>query len=246
MASTIPTPRSAGEQSRPTFVYVITGPPDAVKVGFATDTRRRCIALQTASPHKLAVAYQLPVVENDAPAVEAHAHWLLRDRQLNGEWFGVAVTTAASAIRRAERAVRKGGARHERAGETDPARPYGDETLAALFVGGALDEDLYHAARAYRRGLSWAMTDTTRNLREHRHDVELIVDAKRWVERTSADVARRLGAEALNVLQSVILKGHRLRSQDLARINGARTARLLQQALTVVAEHAPAAPWALR
>lgn len=245
MASAIPTV-PPGEQSRPAFVYVITGPPDAVKVGFATDTRRRCIALQTASPHKLAVAYQLPVLENDAPAVEAHAHWLLRDHQVKGEWFGVAVTAAASAIRRAERAVRKGSARQERAGETDPARPYGDGALAALFVSGALDEVQLHAARAYRRGLGWAMTDASRNIRDHRHEAELIIDAKRWIERTSADVAGRLGAEALGVLQSVALKGHRLRSQDLGQINGTRTLRLLRQALGIVAEHAAAAPWALR
>lgn len=245
MASNIPTSPIAGEQSRTAFIYVIGGPPGAVKIGFAVDPRRRCLAMQTGNPHTLQVAYQLPVVENDAPAIERHAHWLLREKLLKGEWFGVTVAAAASAIRKAAKAVQEGSAGEERHGKDDRVKVRLDDVLADLFVDGELDEDLYQAARAYRRGLGWSMTDTRRNIHEHRHDHERILDAKRWIDRTSKDIRQRLGAEALLVLQAVILRGDRLRSQPLARMRGPRAERLLRQALSIVAEHVPTGPWAL-
>lgn len=92
-------------------VYVIGSPRGPQKIGVALNVARRLGALQTGSSVKLIASLVEPMATPEAKLVEAHAHWLLRDSRLSGEWFRVTPTDAGRAVREAIEAVARGEAR---------------------------------------------------------------------------------------------------------------------------------------
>jgi len=74
------------------------------KVGIAGDPQKRCEALQTGNPEKLAV-HHICEAEN-AKEVETAVHGFLRDCRVMGEWFAADVSDIVSAISRAMRGER--------------------------------------------------------------------------------------------------------------------------------------------
>ncbi|MGX7706288.1 GIY-YIG nuclease family protein [Methylobacterium sp. Gmos1] len=104
--------RSAAMGSaKPAYLYVIADGAGAHKVGLSTSPQKRLRQLQTASPKRLSLVRTSEEPEADAGAIEAYAHWLLREAQEDGEWFSVteeaawvAVVAATEAVARGERA----------------------------------------------------------------------------------------------------------------------------------------------
>jgi hypothetical protein len=69
------------------FVYVIQSGHNTVKIGKATNVRKRLRALQTAQPYRLKLLHQVEVT--DAGALEKAVHEKLKRSRLQGEWFMV-------------------------------------------------------------------------------------------------------------------------------------------------------------
>jgi hypothetical protein len=97
-------PAKPGRKRAPeTHVYIISAQGGPQKIGIAGDVEARRRALQTASPHRLAIAFSVPHPE--ALRVERVAHHILADRRLSGEWFAVdpdRATAVREAIPRVE------------------------------------------------------------------------------------------------------------------------------------------------
>lgn len=90
------------------FVYVIGANADHHKIGVSINPEFRLAQLQTASPLPLRLAYTTAEMLDAAERIEAHAHWLLRDCRLSGEWFHIGVEDALKAVAAAVLAVRAG------------------------------------------------------------------------------------------------------------------------------------------
>lgn len=91
-------------------VYVIGSPRGPQKIGVALNVARRLGALQTGNSTKLSVSLAKPMATPEAKMVEAHAHWLLRESRMAGEWFRVSPAAAGRAVRDAIAAVASGNA----------------------------------------------------------------------------------------------------------------------------------------
>lgn len=72
---------------------------EGLKVGHSSNlnARRKTLAFSLGT----SVSFQFTMPVDDAPAVEAMAHWILRDSQTQGEWFSATVTDARAAIEQA-------------------------------------------------------------------------------------------------------------------------------------------------
>lgn len=79
------------------FVYVIRGQHNLVKIGVSTNPAARLATLQTASPFKLELAF-LARTNSDGYAIERRAHDLLSKQRTEGEWFDIPSELAASAL----------------------------------------------------------------------------------------------------------------------------------------------------
>jgi len=111
------------------FVYVIRRGPREHKIGHSTSPARRMSHLQGGSRQRLSLVASEPC--DNAPQIEAYAHWLLRESQIRGEWFAVTAEAALVAIVAAREAVREGhfapcriagGGRRKQWGEVMSAR----------------------------------------------------------------------------------------------------------------------------
>lgn len=95
-------------------VYVISAPDGPQKIGIAGDPARRLATLRTATPAALVLHQAIPMTRVEALAVEAHAHWLLREQMAQGEWFSITPEAAVSAVMRAIADVQAGAAKPPR------------------------------------------------------------------------------------------------------------------------------------
>jgi len=100
-----PLKQAASEiETRPvqTFIYVIRGDYNMVKIGVSSNPDARCAALQTGSPYRIELWFAAPVTGN-AYGVESEAHDILVSNgvPMNGEWFDVTPELAIAAIRTA-------------------------------------------------------------------------------------------------------------------------------------------------
>lgn len=83
------------------YVYVIGSQNGPTKVGYSVDTERRLKSIQRPKTQRIQVFGKWPVGHASALAVERYAHWLLRDKQISGEWFNVTPDEASEAVYRA-------------------------------------------------------------------------------------------------------------------------------------------------
>lgn len=95
-----PAARTAAEHA-PAFLYVVTAPDGTVKVGYATDPRRRLATLQSTAAQRLDL-YATEAIDGQNPReAERHAHHILERHRIRGEWFRVHPEIALAAIRTA-------------------------------------------------------------------------------------------------------------------------------------------------
>jgi hypothetical protein len=90
------------------YIYVIGAPDGPQKIGLANDPVRRLAILQTGNASGIGVNASVPVMRSDADLVERHAHHLLLDRHIRGEWFDVTPAEALAVIRQAVSAANRG------------------------------------------------------------------------------------------------------------------------------------------
>lgn len=91
-------------------IYVLGEGRGPKKIGASHDARIRHQALQTASSKPIRLLHSVPVDPAQRDAIESHAHWLLRDAWVKGEWFAVGLEQAKRAISEAVVAVAQGRA----------------------------------------------------------------------------------------------------------------------------------------
>lgn len=80
------------------YVYVIGSSGGPCKVGYSVDTERRLRDLQRPRTQRITVFGKWPIGHAAALSVERYAHWLLREKQISGEWFDVTAEEAADAV----------------------------------------------------------------------------------------------------------------------------------------------------
>jgi hypothetical protein len=91
------TQRPAGEPMG-SFVYVVRGDHNLVKVGVTTNPRARLTTLRTSSAFPIDYSYIAVAPDNSGPLIEGAAHALLERHCVNGEWFDVAPEMAVAAL----------------------------------------------------------------------------------------------------------------------------------------------------
>jgi len=94
--------------SEPTCLYVITDDAGACKVGVSRSPQRRLRQLQTGASTRLRLARFADEPHILGSEVEAYTHWLLREAQMEGEWFKVTPDAAWVALVAAVVAVSMG------------------------------------------------------------------------------------------------------------------------------------------
>lgn len=94
--------------SSPAVIYVIGSEHGPQKIGVSRCPRRRLQQMQGLNPQPLRIAHLSEPLDLNAESVEAYVHWLLRDRQVSGEWFNIAAAEAKCAIASAILAVAGG------------------------------------------------------------------------------------------------------------------------------------------
>lgn len=88
-------------------VYVIgRGAEGPHKIGFSSSPDKRLRELQCGSPERLAILHRRE--HPRAKQVESHAHWLLDEHTVSGEWFSGSLDEMVSAVDEAELAVDEG------------------------------------------------------------------------------------------------------------------------------------------
>ena len=102
-----PTQRPAGEPMTGSFVYVVRGDHNLVKIGTTTDPRARLASLRTASAFPIDYSYIAVTPDNSGPVIVRAAHTRLKRHRINGEWFGVAPENAVAALNGAARRLGK-------------------------------------------------------------------------------------------------------------------------------------------
>jgi hypothetical protein len=90
------------------FIYAASGKDGLHKIGRAINPVRRLGALQTGAIGRLSLVHSLGVPGDQGAAVESFAHWILRARHVQGEWFRISDKEAISAISEAFEAVGRG------------------------------------------------------------------------------------------------------------------------------------------
>jgi hypothetical protein len=97
LVATKPKQNKPGEPMTGSFLYVIRGDHNMVKVGVTTNPSARLASLRTGSAFPIDYAY-LAVSSGDPAEIEAAAHTLLAKHRCNGEWFDVQPEMAVAAI----------------------------------------------------------------------------------------------------------------------------------------------------
>lgn len=85
-------------ESRAAKVYVIGALGHPIKIGVAREPEDRLRKLQTSSPTKLVLHYEIEV--DDVFGVERACHTTLSAHRLEGEWFDVSPETAIEVVQR--------------------------------------------------------------------------------------------------------------------------------------------------
>jgi len=97
----------------PPVLYVIRAPSGARKIGQSIHAPMRLTQLKTYNAIKeygdLVIEYELPCPPNYLTAGERHAHALVWDHRIKGEWFTIDAEQARSAVDAAVAAAQAGG-----------------------------------------------------------------------------------------------------------------------------------------
>jgi hypothetical protein len=91
------THRAPAEPMTGSFVYVVRGDHNLVKIGVTTNPRARLASLRTASAFPIDFSY-IAVTPGTGFDIEQAAHTMLASHRCNGEWFDVAPEMAVAAI----------------------------------------------------------------------------------------------------------------------------------------------------
>jgi hypothetical protein len=141
-------------RSRHENVYVIGGEVGPQKIGISNNLESRLINLQSGRPYKLRLVTCVRRPNGDARAVERVAHHLLREKRLDGEWFGVSIEEAVQAVTRAVEMVEAGHAPPPcRPHQRNPVRPPRTENIA-IRLSADVKASLAKAASADMRSMS--------------------------------------------------------------------------------------------
>jgi hypothetical protein len=89
--------RSHKPPSTASYVYVIKGDHENVKIGVTKSPETRLAQLQTGASQKIEYAFIAPA-SGDPYAIEKEAHAMLARSRLNGEWFDVPPELAIAAV----------------------------------------------------------------------------------------------------------------------------------------------------
>jgi hypothetical protein len=95
--ATKPKQNKPGEPMTGSFLYVIRGDHNLVKVGLTTNPTARLAQLRTASAFPIDFSY-IAVTPGTGYDIEAGAHEMLKSHRCNGEWFDVAPEIAVAAL----------------------------------------------------------------------------------------------------------------------------------------------------
>jgi hypothetical protein len=95
--ATKPKQNKPGEPMTGSFLYVIRGDHNLVKVGVSTNPNARLAQLRTASAFPIDFSY-IAVTPGTGYDIEAGAHEMLKSHRCSGEWFDVAPEMAVAAI----------------------------------------------------------------------------------------------------------------------------------------------------
>lgn len=88
---------AAGARIEGSFVYVVRGDHNMVKVGVTTNPRARLAQLRTGSAFPIEYAF-IGVTPGAGYDIEAAAHAILDRHRCNGEWFDLSPEMAVSAV----------------------------------------------------------------------------------------------------------------------------------------------------
>jgi hypothetical protein len=91
------TQAAAAEPMTGSFVYVVRGDHNVVKIGVTRNPRARLASLRTASAFPIEYSY-IAFTDNCGPMIEGAAHTLLERYRINGEWYDVAPEMAVAAL----------------------------------------------------------------------------------------------------------------------------------------------------
>ena len=89
---------ASGEPMTGSFVYVVRGDHDLVKIGTTTNPRDRLASLRTSSAFPIDYSYIAVTPDNSGPVIVRAAHTRLKRHRINGEWFDVAPENAVAAL----------------------------------------------------------------------------------------------------------------------------------------------------
>jgi len=95
--ATKPKQNRPGESMTGSFLYVIRGDHNMVKVGVTTNQNARLASLRTGSAFPIDFDY-IAVTPSTGFDIEAGAHAMLKSHRCNGEWFDVPPEMAVAAI----------------------------------------------------------------------------------------------------------------------------------------------------
>jgi hypothetical protein len=118
-------------------LYVVGSSRGPKKIGIAANPALRLRALRTGNSRAISLLFSAPAPEGLATNIERRAHWLLRDKKTNGEWFDVSAKAAIDAV---QRAIDEGGA-----GEKEPpsvGRPPLKRNVATVMLSVRLPADV--------------------------------------------------------------------------------------------------------
>ena len=120
----------SGPYTKPDRVYVLSAGSGVVKIGASCVPKKRASALGSQAGYGRLTLHATFSRPKDALLVERTAHWHLRDKWEDGEWFNATVADAISAVEwaadvvdRRDRAVLKVVRRLRRAPELTPSPP---------------------------------------------------------------------------------------------------------------------------
>jgi Meiotically Up-regulated Gene 113 (MUG113) protein len=92
-----PTQRPPGEPITGSFLYVIRGDHNLVKIGVTTNPQARLASLRTGSAFPIDYSY-IAVTPGTGFDIEAGSHEMLKSHRCSGEWFDIAPEMAVAAI----------------------------------------------------------------------------------------------------------------------------------------------------
>jgi hypothetical protein len=95
--SSAPRARATGGRVEGSFIYVIKGDHNLVKIGVTTNPSARLAQLRTGSAYPIDFAY-IGCTPGNGFDIESAAHQMLDRQRLNGEWFDVVPEMAIAAV----------------------------------------------------------------------------------------------------------------------------------------------------